>query len=65
MGQSRDTVNTGSPKRKQPKHDTTPTNTSHDNHPDNSHCETYDKTNQGNCKKGSTSDGKHDQGSQL
>ena len=25
------------PKRKQLKHDTTPTNTSHDNHPDNSH----------------------------
>ena len=45
MGHSRDTVDTGSPKRKQPKHDTTPTNTSHDNHPDNSHCETGDNTN--------------------
>ena len=45
MGHSRDTVDTGSPKRKQLKHDTTPTNTSHDNHPDNSHCETDDNTN--------------------
>ena len=34
MGNSRDTVDTGSPKRKQLKHDTTPTRTSHDDHPD-------------------------------
>ena len=40
-----DTIDTGKPKRKQLKHDTTPTNTSHDNHPDNSHCEADDNTN--------------------
>ena len=40
MGHSRDTVDTRSQIRKQPKHDTTPTNTSHGNHSDNSHCET-------------------------
>ena len=32
-------------KRKQPKHDTTPTNTSHGNHPSNSHCKTDNNTN--------------------
>ena len=46
-----DTVDTGSPKRKQLKHDTTSTHTSHDDHPDNSHCETDNNTNQGNYKK--------------
>ena len=45
IGHSRDTVDTGSPKRKQPKHDTTPTNTSYGNYPDNSHCETDNNTN--------------------
>ena len=35
----------GSPKRKQPKHETIPTNNSHGNHPDNSHCETDNNTN--------------------
>ena len=35
MGHSRDTVDTRSQKRKQLKHDTSPTNTSHGNHPDN------------------------------
>ena len=45
MGHSRDTVDTGSTKRKQPKHDTTPTKTSHGNHPNNSHCETDNNTN--------------------
>ena len=32
-------------KRKQPKHDTSPTNTNYDNHPDNSYFETDDNTN--------------------
>ena len=40
-----DTIDTGKPKGKQLKHDTTPTNTSHDNHPDNSHCAADDNTN--------------------
>ena len=38
-------VDTRSQKRKQPKHDTTPTNTSHGNHSDNNHCETDNSTN--------------------
>ena len=45
MGHSRDTVDTESSKRKQPKHDTSPTNTNYDNHLDNSYCETDDNTN--------------------
>ena len=38
-------VDTRNQKRKQPKHDTTPTNTSHGNHSDNNHCETDNSTN--------------------
>ena len=51
--------------KKQLKHNTTPTNTSHGNHPDNNHCETDNNTNQENCKEGSTSNRKYDQGSKL
>ena len=62
MGHSRDTVDTRSPKGKQRKHNTTLTNISHSNHPDNSHCETDNNTNEENCKESSTSNRKYDQG---
>ena len=45
MRHSRDTIDPGKPKGDQLKHDTPPTNTSHDNHPGNSHLEADDNTN--------------------